>query len=55
MHQIQNNILKTLLFKEKSRFAELNTDNISNDHFTFHLKRLLEQKLVEKNQQGFYF
>ena len=54
MHQIQNNILKTLLFKEKSRFAELNTDNISNDHFTFHLKRLLEQKLVEKNQQGFY-
>jgi 8-oxo-dGTP pyrophosphatase MutT (NUDIX family) len=54
MHKIQNNILKTLLFKEKARFSELNTDNISNDHFTFHLKRLLEQKLVEKNQQGFY-
>lgn len=54
MHKIQNNILKTLLFKEKARFAELNTDGISNDHFTFHLKRLLEQKLVEKNEQGFY-
>lgn len=54
MHQIQNNILKTLLFKEKSRFAELNTDNISNDHFTFHLKRLIEQKIIEKDEQGFY-
>ena len=54
MHQIQNNILNVLLFKEKSRFAEMNTDNISNDHFTFHLKRLLEQKLVEKDEQGFY-
>ena len=54
MHQIQNNILNTLLFKEKSRFAEMNTDNISNDHFTFHLKRLLEQKLIEKDEQGFY-
>ena len=54
MHQIQNNILKTLLFKERARFVELNTEGISNDHFTFHLKRLLEQKLVEKNEQGFY-
>jgi 8-oxo-dGTP pyrophosphatase MutT (NUDIX family) len=54
MHQIQNNILKILLFKEKARFAELNTDNISNDHFTFHLKRLIEQKIIEKDEQGFY-
>ena len=54
MHKIQNNILRILLFKESARFAELNTGNISNDHFTFHLKRLLEQKLVEKNQDSFY-
>lgn len=54
MHQIQNNILKVLLFSQKARFAELNADNISNDHFTFHLKRLLKQQLVEKNEQGFY-
>ncbi|OGY56728.1 MAG: hypothetical protein A2Y84_01390, partial [Candidatus Colwellbacteria bacterium RBG_13_48_8] len=54
MHQIQFNILRTLLFKEGSRFADLNTDRISNDHFTFHLKRLVEQGLVEKTKEGLY-
>lgn len=54
MHQIQNNILGLLLFKKKARFAELNQDNVSNDHFTFHLKRLAEQGLVEKDNEGFY-
>ena len=54
MHQIQNNILKVLLLNKKARFAEINVDKISNDHFTFHLKRLLAQKLVEKDEQGFY-
>lgn len=54
MHKIQNNILWTLLFKEKLRFSGLNKDNISNDHFTFHLKKLIEKGLIEKNKEGFY-
>lgn len=54
MHQIQNNILWTLLFRKELRFSELNTDNISSDHFTFHLKQLIEGGLVEKNKGGFY-
>ncbi|TFB09119.1 NUDIX domain-containing protein [Candidatus Atribacteria bacterium MT.SAG.1] len=54
MHKIQNNILRTLLFKKELRFSELNTGNIPNDHFTFHLKRLIEQDLIEKNKEGLY-
>lgn len=54
MHQIQNEILGALLFKNRARFTELNAKNVPNDHFTFHLKRLAEQELVEKDDQGFY-
>jgi len=54
MHKIQNNILGFLLFKQKARFSEINKNNISNDHFTFHLKKLLDKKLIEKNKGGFY-
>jgi len=54
MHQTQKDILGILIFKEKARFAELNISSISNDHFAFHLKRLIEQGLIKKNNQGFY-
>jgi hypothetical protein len=42
MHTTQNKILKTLLLNKKARFSEMNLDNISNDHFSFHVKRLIE-------------
>lgn len=54
MHQIQNNILRNLLFKEKLRFSALNNLNISNDHYNFHLKRLIARKLIEKDEKGLY-
>lgn len=54
MHQIQNNILKELLFKKTARFSELNINKVSNDHFTFHLKKLIGDGLVMKNQDGSY-
>jgi len=54
MHDIQNKILKILLLNEKSKFTELNVDNIGNDHFTFHIKKLCELKFVLKDKQGFY-
>jgi|AntAceMinimDraft_18_1070375.scaffolds.fasta_scaffold06977_2 ADP-ribose pyrophosphatase YjhB (NUDIX family) len=55
MHDLQNKILKTLLLNEKSRFTELNVDNITSDHFNFHIKRLLELKFILKDKQGFYY
>lgn len=54
MHQIQNNILRNLLFREKLRFSELNNLDVSNDHFNFHLKRLITRKLIAKDEKGFY-
>jgi ADP-ribose pyrophosphatase YjhB (NUDIX family) len=48
IHPAQAEILKTLLFNKSARFTELNTTKIGSDHFTFHLKRLLELGLLEK-------
>ena len=54
IHDIQAEILKELLFKEYSRFSEINTKKISSDQFTFHLKRLVEQGIVLKTDDGLY-
>lgn len=48
-HQVQLSILRELLFQPQARFAQLNTTELTNDHFTFHLKHLIEKGLVEKS------
>lgn len=53
IHPAQGDILKNLLFKQKAKFSELNTQSLSTDNFTFHIKRLVELGLVEKNE-SFY-
>jgi len=54
IHEIQGSILKGLLLREEARFSELNTDNVPSDQFTFHLKQLTEQRIIEKTQEGLY-
>ncbi len=54
IHPIQARILRTMLFREKSRFADLNTLKLPTDHFNFHLKQLLILKLVEKSPDNKY-
>jgi 8-oxo-dGTP pyrophosphatase MutT (NUDIX family) len=54
IHDIQGAILKGLLLRETARFSELNVDNVSSDQFTFHLKQLTEQRIIEKTQEGLY-
>lgn len=54
IHPIQADILLVLLFKPKAKFRELNTTKMSTDHFTFHVKRLVELSLVEKTKAGYY-
>lgn len=53
LHTIQIQILKELLFKPIARFADLNTTELTNDHFTFHLKQLVNQGLVSKSEKGY--
>ncbi len=54
IHPIQARILRTMLFREKSRFADLNTLKLPTDHFNFHLKQLLALRLVEKSADNKY-
>ncbi|HWA52362.1 MAG TPA: NUDIX domain-containing protein [Patescibacteria group bacterium] len=53
IHEFQGAILRTLLFNPKARFRDLNKVDITNDHFTFHLKQLIKEGLVAKN--GIYY
>jgi len=54
LHSIQMNILKVLMFKPQVRFTDLNIGKVSHDQFNFHLKRLIELGLVEKNNKNLY-
>lgn len=48
IHDFQISILRELLFKPEARFRDLKKVNITNDHFTFHLKHLVKEGLVSK-------
>lgn len=48
LHPVQAEILRALLFMPLAKFSELNISGLTNDHFTFHIKKLVELGLVEK-------
>jgi 8-oxo-dGTP pyrophosphatase MutT (NUDIX family) len=55
MHPAQVAILHALLFRPSAGFAELQKASaLSSDHFAFHLKKMIEQKLINKNSDGKY-
>lgn len=54
IHPIQANILRILLFEPKARFSKLNVLKLPTDHFNFHIKRLVELKLIEKTDKNSY-
>ncbi len=50
VHKVQTSILRALLFAPHAGFAELQkTTELTSDHFTFHVKKLMEAGLVEKS------
>lgn len=53
IHKVQIMILRELLFKPNARFSDLNVTGLTNDHFTFHLERLIEENLVVKEDQRY--
>lgn len=55
IHPIQARVLRTMLFRERSCFADLNTLKLPTDHFNFHLKQLLVLGLVEKSPDNKYY
>lgn len=53
LHKIQMLILRELLFNPNSRFTDLNIQGLSNDHFSYHIKVLIEQGYVEKTNSKY--
>jgi 8-oxo-dGTP pyrophosphatase MutT (NUDIX family) len=54
IHEVQGSILKALLLHEVARFSELNTNKLSTDQFTFHIKQLTANNVIEKTANGSY-
>ncbi|HUD10905.1 MAG TPA: NUDIX domain-containing protein [Candidatus Saccharimonadia bacterium] len=55
VHEAQTSILRELLFMPMAGFAELQKPTgLTSDHFTFHINRLVELKLVERTKRGQY-
>ena len=54
LHQVQASILQALLIHPELKFSEFDMQGLSSDHFTFHLKRLLELGFIKKGQKGGY-
>ncbi len=51
-HTAQAHILRHLLFVPKAQFSELQRQTgLSSDHFNFHIKKLIEEEYVEKNEK----
>lgn len=54
LHSIQARILRELLFNNGANFAVLNTEQVSNDHFTFHIKKLVREGWIEKIDKKYF-
>jgi hypothetical protein len=52
-HQIQLEILKTLLFNPNISFTDLNKFDITSMHFAYHLKTLITDEYVEKKNDRY--
>ncbi len=54
IHDYQISILRELLFNPGARFSDLNKTDVTSDHFTFHVKHLVKEGLIRKDN-GKYF
>ncbi|MEK9200764.1 MAG: NUDIX domain-containing protein [Patescibacteria group bacterium] len=54
IHDFQISILRELLFKPGARFRDLKKVDVTNDHFTFHINRLVEEGLVRKDGNKYF-
>lgn len=48
MHYIQKHILKVLTHKKWARFRDLRPENVDSNLYSYHLKQLLNDKMVDK-------
>mgnify|MGYP000682743031 CR=1 FL=1 len=53
-HHLQKDILTRLIESEKARYADLKPVTVEGNVFTYHLRNLIREKLVIKNEDGTY-
>lgn len=54
LHHIQKSIIDVLAHTEAARYADLKPANLDGNQFTYHLRQLLADRLVIKNNDGTY-
>lgn len=52
-HHIQKTILATLMKDGQASFSNLKPDNVENSLFMYHMRKLINRGMVEKQQDGF--
>lgn len=53
-HNIQKTILASLITNPYLRYSQLKPKNLEGNHFMYHLKTLMREGLVVKNEDGLY-
>ncbi len=54
LNKIQTSIIRQLFINETLRFAQINTEDVSSDHFSYHLRQLVKNRIVEKDTDSLY-
>lgn len=53
-HETQVAIMRHLLFTKEASFTDIQkTTNLTSDHFNFHVKKLVDEGYVEKQERGY--
>lgn len=53
MHHIQKYILKTLMYNKWARFSDMRPPKIDSNAYSYHLRVLQKDKMVEKTEKGY--
>lgn len=54
LHHIQKSIINVLASTDPARYADLKPADMDGNQFTYHLKQLVADKLIEKNEDSTY-
>ncbi|HSW66549.1 MAG TPA: NUDIX domain-containing protein [Bacillota bacterium] len=53
LNAIQTDIVRELFLRGNLRFAQMNTNAVPNDHFSYHVRQLIKYGLVERVDNGY--
>jgi ADP-ribose pyrophosphatase YjhB (NUDIX family) len=54
VNRVQRSIIKKLLSAPKLRYAQIKPKNVEGNLFTYHLRKLITEGLIDKSKEGLY-